>query len=302
MNRRFPAMMLVLLGGTSYGFVSMTIKLSYAHHFQPEEMTDAQFLISVLILSILAMLRRESFFRINKRDFLLLILLGFISAGTSVFYYISLRYLPASIAIVLLFQFSWIVMLFDYLVHRKKPAKEKWLALVCIVLGTLLAVDIFHADLHDISFVGILLGFLSGFLYAAFLFGTSYLKTQAVPFASSAVINFVAASIVCSIYPPVFLWQGALAAGLWKWALFVGLLSQTIPPLCFTLGTPVIGGSVAGVLGSIELPVAVISSYFFLGESVNVIQWLGVTSIVLGIVISEYRQFLKFRKTRQAFH
>lgn len=296
---RLLAVLLVLLGGSSYGFVAMVVKLAYADQFRPEELTDAQFIISVCILLVLTVLRRETFRNLTRKDLLQLTMLGLISAGTSIFYYESLHYLPASFAIVLLFQFTWIVMVLDYFILKQKPTRKKWLALVCIFIGTLLAVDLFHTDWHMISLAGIILGLLSAFTYAVFLYGTSFVSTRTGPFARSTILNIVSLIIVCIIFPPAFLWSGAFSAGLWKWALAIGILSQTIPPLCFNIGIPVIGGSVAGVLGAIELPVSVVSSFFILGEHVDVLQWIGVFSILIGIVVSEYKQLPKIRNVQK---
>ncbi|MNI40701.1 EamA-like transporter family protein [compost metagenome] len=65
------------------------------------------------------------------------------------------------------------------------------------------------------------------------------------------------------------------------------MLGQVIPTVAFNIGIPRIGSSVAAMLGSIELPAAVIAAFFLLGEAVVWIQWLGMGCILVGIVISE---------------
>jgi drug/metabolite transporter (DMT)-like permease len=281
------AVLLVLLGGSSYGFVSTVVKFAYADNFSPAEVTGAQFACAILLLFVIIWIRRESFRSISKKDYKILVILGLLTAGTSVFYYESLHFLAASLSIVLLFQFSWIIIVIDFLFRRQIPSKQKLLGVAGIFVGTLLAVDIFHTDWRNVSAIGICLGLLSGITYAAFLYGTSMLTSESGPFVKSICINSVATLIVFLMFPPQFLWNGALAAGLWKWALLIGILSQVIPPVLFNIGIPVIGGSAAGVLGSIELPVSVVSSYLILGEAVSDIQWLGVLIILAGIVVSE---------------
>ena len=64
-------------------------------------------------------------------------------------------------------------------------------------------------------------------------------------------------------------------------ALILGLLGQTIPVITLMKGIPIVGSSIAGALASIELPVAVISSAIFLGETVTITQslvWLSYSS------------------------
>jgi drug/metabolite transporter (DMT)-like permease len=287
MNKTILAVLLVLLGGSSYGFVSTAVKFAYQANFQPEDVTGAQFLSATVLLAFLLLIRREPFWRMSRKELGILGILGLLSTGTSVFYYESLHFLPASLAIVFLFQFSWIIVIIDFLFTRRFPSRAKVAGIGIIFLGTLLAVDLLHTDLHHVSVIGILLGCLSGVTYAAFLYGTSFLQSDSGPFGKSAIINLVSTILIFMVFPPHFLWNGALAAGLWKWGLLIGILSQVIPTVFFNIGIPVIGGAVAGVLGAIELPVSVVASHFILGEHVEPLRWLGVGLILLGIVVSE---------------
>ena len=68
-------------------------------------------------------------------------------------------------------------------------------------------------------------------------------------------------------------------------ALVLGILGQTLPVITLMKGIPIVGSSIAGALASIELPVAVISSAIFLGETVTITQSLGVALVFIGIVL-----------------
>jgi drug/metabolite transporter (DMT)-like permease len=295
MNRML-AIVFVLLGGASYGLISPIVKMAYDDGFTPADVTSSQYFMATVVLLAIAVFRLSHLRRLKRKSVLLLVSLGIISTGTSVFYYLSLSYLPASLAIVLLFQFTWVVMLIDYIVTRAKPTPAKWAALVMVVLGTLFAVDIFHAEWTDLSPVGLLLGFLSSLTYSAFLYLFGYVKTDVSPWVNSAIVSVAATISVFFIFPPKFLWNGTMGDGLWLWALLIGGLGQVIPPVFFNLGIPVVGGSLAGVLGSIELPVAVTAAFLLLREEVVGVQWVGIALILVGIIVSE----LRFRSRRQA--
>lgn len=68
-------------------------------------------------------------------------------------------------------------------------------------------------------------------------------------------------------------------------ALVLGLMGQTIPVITLMKGIPIVGSSIAGALASIELPVAVVSSAIFLGETVTTTQSLGVALVLTGILL-----------------
>lgn len=288
MNRTI-AILLVLLGGVSYGLISPFVKMAYDAGFTPADVTSSQYFAAMAILVVIALFQLRHLRRLQGRDVLLLTFLGLLSTGTSVLYYVSLSYLPASLAIVLLFQFTWVVMVIDYLVTRAKPTRSKWIAILLIFLGTLLAVDLLHATWTNVSTWGLVLGFLSSLTYAAFLYFTGYVRPGGSPYLNSAIIVTVSTLAVFFIFPPTFLWNGSLGAGLWYWALIIGGLGQVIPPVLFNVGIPKIGGTLAAVLGAIELPVAVVSAFLILHEQVVGVQWVGILMILLGIVVTEVR-------------
>ena len=286
---RFVAVLLVLLGGASYGLISPAVKMAYDAGFSAGDVTSSQYFFAMAMLVVLALFQVRRAKRMTGRQLLLLVVLGLLSTGTSVFYYLALFDLPASLGIVLLFQFTWVVMLIDYLVTRNRPTPVKWVALVLIFFGTLMAVDLFHTEWTDVSPLGLALGLLSSVTYSGFLYLTGYVKKESSSIVNSAVISIASTITVFFVFPPTFFWNGSLGEGLWVWTLVIGFLGQVLPPVCFNIGIPVVGGSLAGVLGAIELPVAVIAAWILLKEQVVGVQWIGILLILIGIVVAELR-------------
>ncbi|ASS76722.1 hypothetical protein CIG75_18450 [Tumebacillus algifaecis] len=286
---RMWAILFVLIGGASYGLISPVVKKAYEAGYTPGDVTSSQYFMAASLLLVIAAFQFRHVKQLKLRDVLLFGFLGLLSSCTSVFYYLSLSDLPASLAIVLLFQFAWIVMLIDFVMTRKKPNRAKWAAIVLILAGTVFAVDLWHTEWSGVSMSGILLGLLSSVTYSMFLYFTSYVRPGTSPWVNSAIISVAATVAVFFVFPPTFLWNGTLWDGLWVWALIIGALGQVIPPVFFNIGIPKVGGSLAGVLGSIELPVAVVAAFFLLREHVVGVQWVGIVMILLGIVVSELR-------------
>ncbi|MNO08362.1 hypothetical protein D3C81_2309710 [compost metagenome] len=54
------------------------------------------------------------------------------------------------------------------------------------------------------------------------------------------------------------------------------------------------------MIGSMELPVAVIGAFLLLGESITGIQWLGMLLILAGVGISEGQQAVKKKEKKHA--
>lgn len=316
---------LVLLGGSSYGLVSPLIKLSIDHGFDVEDVTDGQYLAAVVVLWAIRLLlwtfarlrggeRGESGARgerehgerergdvaplggraaatragwRDRRQLLLMTAIGACGAVTSFAYYKSLSVLPASLGIVLLFQFSWMVMGIDILVTRRVPAVEKWLGALCIVVGTVLAVGMIGQPVGSFPAWAVALGLLSALSYALTLYLSGFLSEETSPLTRSAITVTASTLVIFLLIPPRLLVDGALWHGLWFWAVLVSLFGQTLPMLLMLKAIPHTGGRMAGVLGSIELPVAVFASWLVLGEQVAWLRWGGVLLILAGIVVSE---------------
>ncbi|MCL6454151.1 MAG: EamA family transporter [Alicyclobacillus sp.] len=324
--------LLVLLAGACYGLISPILKIAYAHGFSAAEATDAQYLIGTAGLWLLVpmghrltgvrLLRRARARQSRSaagmrsptgsnpasvggrtqsqptrprgwRQWSLLTLIGLAGAGTSYTYYNALRYLPASLAIVLLFQFTWMVVVMDILVTRRWPGLQRTVGTAVIVLGTFLAVGVFGQSLHGFPAWTLLFGLLAALCYALTLYLSAFVDPATSPYIRSAsMVSIGTAAILCA-FPPVFLFQRALwhvhtALELLLWGFLMALLSQILPPILMMVAIPKTGGRMAGVLGSIELPVAVVSAWLILGEHVAPLRWLGVALILAGIVCSEW--------------
>ena len=67
----------------------------------------------------------------------------------------------------------------------------------------------------------------------------------------------------------------------------VRFLRTGLPTVSFNIGIPKIGSALAAMLGSVELPVAILAAYLLIGEPISGLQWGGMALILGGIIISE---------------
>ncbi len=277
---------MMILAACSYGALSTVLKLSYAHGQDVRDMTAAQYDIAFVILWImsLARLRRTRF---GRSQFLILAAVGLCGTGSTFAYYYSLTALPASLAIVLLFQFTWMVPVIDMAVRRKWLGVPKWVGLALILGGTLLAVGVGREAWGHFALWGYVCGLLAGLGYAVQLYLTEYLSAESSPIVRSAVIITIASIATAFIAPPTYVFKAAFLPGLLLWGLVAALLGQVIPMVLISVSIPRIGGRMASVLGAAELPTAVIFAWIVLKEAVTALQWSGVVLILVGMIVSE---------------
>lgn len=298
MNEKIKGGLLVFLGASSFGFLSTIVKFAYENGYTVGEITGTQSFSGMMLLWFFYFIyksrnkqqaenkSKES--NTVKTKWWKVALAGTFTGLVGIFYYQSVKLLPASIAIILLMQYLWMSMLIEAVVFKKKPSKKQLILLVLVLLGTLLAGGLF-SDTITLNFEGIIYGLLAAFCYAIFLMTSGRIGNDLPVLKKSALMITGSCIATWIIFPPLFFFNGVYWSGLIFWGLGLALLGTVIPPLFFSSGIPRVGVSVGAILSAAELPVATLSSAFILHESVDAVKWVGVVLILLAIVATNVR-------------
>ncbi|MFB5190883.1 EamA family transporter [Alicyclobacillus fastidiosus] len=293
-------MLMMLMASACYGFVSPILRLSYAHGFSASAMTDIQYVIAFVVLWVIALFTPRGA-RIRGKQWWLILAIGLANAAVSYCYYQALTVLPASFGIILLFQFAWMTVVMDIIVKRKWPSAMKWIGLAIIFVGTGLAVGMKRGEWQHMPLWAVGLGLLSALSYAMNLYLSEYNDPAVSPQLRSALVVTVAMLLIFIPFPPGSMLRAMAHPGIYYWGGWVALLSQILPTLLILIAIPRIGGRMAGVLGTIELPTAVVGAWLINQESITWLRWSGVGLILLGILVSEVVQTPKLsRRTKAA--
>lgn len=283
----------VILGASFYGLMSPIVKGAYNDGHTFEQVTLSQFFYaSLFFLPYFLWQMRKKKVSLKKLWHLLLIgILGL--GGTSLFYYGALQYLPASLALILLFQFVWIGVLLEWIFYRKVATPYHLLAVFIVIVGTFFTIPL-NFEKGGVSFIGMSLGLAAALSYSLFLNGTSHLSLEMDGGLRSAFMVFgslvVLTLFFLSYVPPEELNPLGNMLG---WGLLLGLLGQVFPPLLFSYGAPKIGGALTSLFGSVELPVGILAAYLILREEILPVQWIGILLILSGILLSQLEPFLQ---------
>ncbi|WP_281884124.1 DMT family transporter [Paenibacillus sp. YYML68] len=286
---RTAAFLLVLGGAASFGLMSTVVKLAYGTGLSGTQVTTSQLTFGALLMWLLIAFVPAARSKPWKGPWLRLCAIGvFGLALSTVLYNEALSVMDASMAIVVLFQFTWITVVMEAIASRTWPKPNRLIAVAVILVGTWLSVNGPSADWSSFSMYGLLCGLGAAVTYALFLFGTGTLKTTMHPFMQAAVMLTSALPFLYILFPPSGLLQtGSSFVQLVVWGIALGLLGQVIPTAAYMTGIPKLGSSLAATLASMELPVAIISAYFLLQETVQGVQWFGMLAILAGIAIAE---------------
>ncbi|MYL70334.1 EamA family transporter [Halobacillus litoralis] len=278
---------LVLIGAASFGLTPIFVKTGFSFGYTLGELNIVQMLIAFVFLWGISLFKKISWRGTSRGDLFKIMLTGTSVGLTSIFYYGAMQYLPASIAIILLFQFVWIGMIYEWIFTKVIPTSINFLSLVVTLLGVVCASGVIGGGFFELPMAGLLLGLLSGFSYAGFVFFSGQVATKTNPIVRSALMVTGSLVLVLVVFVQDLPTLPLFDMQLWSIGAGVAFVGAVIPPLFFAQGAPLISGRLANVLSSIELPVAIISAMIILSESVSLVQWAGVGLIIAAIFLNE---------------
>jgi drug/metabolite transporter (DMT)-like permease len=291
----FRGGLLVFLGACSFGVVSTFVKLAYKQGYTLGDVTGSQAFFAMLILWPLYFLQtRSKSFREQQKPQTTptwkLLLAGTTNGLVSMAYYQCVQMTQASVAIILLMQFTWISILIEAVLFKKKPTLLQMLAVVLVLGGTVLASGMLETQVENLSWAGIGFGMLAALGYSIFLIVNGRVGNELSPVKKSAWMLTGSTILVFVVFPPVFLINGSLMQGLGALGIVFALFAAVIPPVLFAKGIPRAGVVLSSILSTVELPVAVAMSYFVLHEPVTALRWVGVVIILLALVLPNLKR------------
>jgi drug/metabolite transporter (DMT)-like permease len=287
----WKGILLVLGGACSFGVLSSIVRAGYGYGYTLAELCGMQAGIGMLILWAVHFLSGRNMVSLKDRSARTAFLLGSATGLTSITYYHSVKYIPASVAIILLMQFTWMSMVGEMILYKKRPTLIQLIAVVLILGGTLLASGLFGSNAITLRWEGIVFGLLAALCYTIFIMVTGKAGPSLTPVLKSAWMITGAFLLICCLYPPVYLFNGRFThSNLWLWGLPLAVFGTVLPPLLFSKGMPKTGVPLGAILSAAELPVAVITAMILLNESVTWLQVLGIIIILLAIVAVNLRR------------
>ena len=286
-NNTLKGVFLVGFGATSYGMLATFVKMAYDEGYTTAEVTISQFVLGItgiLIINWFQKAKSENeVIKATKKNIFQLMIAGTSMGLTSVFYYMAVKYIPVSIAIVLLMQTVWIGLILEMILEKKIPSTQKIVAAIVVLIGTLLATNIFKNEIQ-LDWRGLVMGMLAACSFTTTMFtanrvalGISSAQRSLYMLLGGAIIVFAFAIATqnTAFHFAIFL----------KWGIILSLFGTIIPPMLMNAGFPLTGIGLGSIVSALELPVSVLMAYFLLHENVVLLQWIGILLIILAIII-----------------
>ena len=326
--KNYTGYVFAALAAASYGTNPVFAKPLYADGMNPDSVLLFRYAFGIALLGLLMIWngwRRHNLstaFRVSRHSLPQLVILGILMALSSLTLFLSYNYMPVGIASTLLFTYPILVAVIMTLVYHEPMS---WLVVICLLLATsgvgmlceqtptspLLRGETpldpsNPSNLSHLSnlsnplnlpwgvspfMIGALLVLLSSLSYAIYLVGLN--KTRVRTIASMPVTFYV----LCFGFL-LFVWRicfgGAFTLPqhgvMWLNLIALGLLPTVVSLLLTAWAIQRIGSTQTALFGALEPVTAVALGIIFLGESINLREFLGMVLIFVSVTLVVYRR------------
>ena len=125
---------MVLIGGAMYGTMSSFVKLSYSRGYNAAELAFFQALLAAITLGLCLLLSyKAKRKKIGLKNVISLLITGGTIGLTNYLYYQSVSFISASLAIVILMQFTWFCLLLERIFFKKTPGRMEIITVLLLL-------------------------------------------------------------------------------------------------------------------------------------------------------------------------
>jgi drug/metabolite transporter (DMT)-like permease len=250
-----------------------------ADKFSPLAVVALRTSMAALLLVILIAVFRSRFLYIYPAGLLGCLMAGAINGVGSIFYYIGLSKLNASVAQMLYALYPFFVALWLQL-DKQTPSKLTGFRIIIASISTFLLTS---TQAGNIDLWGVVFMLIAAALYALHL-PINQRVLYDVPAPTVTVYTLLAMSLI--VVPAYLIFDRSLPSATAPWLPIFGLTAVTFfSRLLLFLGVKHIGGMQTALLGLGELLVAIVFSHLLLGEILTPWQWMGATGLSLSLLL-----------------
>jgi drug/metabolite transporter (DMT)-like permease len=240
-------------------------------------------------LTLLVVLWRRGFPRISRKQFWLVLGVGFVGYGIS----LSLQFLGTKLSTaangsLVTSATPAFVLIFAWLLLSEKITSQRLVALLLATLGVVAVIDPRSAQLNPDLFLGNLL--LIGAAVTWALYSVLVRKTtqdlDVLPFSLIAFLGGLPVTLPASAWELEALGVGEISLGVIGGVLFLGIISTALAMVLWNTAFAFVDASLASLTFFAQPVVGTLLGSLFLGERITPLFLLGGFLIGLGLVIS----------------
>ncbi|UXX78320.1 DMT family transporter [Reichenbachiella carrageenanivorans] len=283
---RVIGVILALLGVVLFSAKAVIVKMAYQYPVDAVSLLLLRMLFALPMYLVVAVVKRpKDQAAMTKGVYLWIIGLGIVGYYlASLFDFLGLVYIKASLERIILFVYPTIVLFISRVFFKKQITRRQLIAIVLTYLGIVLA---FVLELRldgEGLMMGVGLIFLSAVTYASYIAGSGWLipKIGATVFTSYAMII----SCLCVIIHYLLVGDFNITnypTEVYVLGFVMAVFSTVIPSYLVSLSIKMIGASSFAIVASFGPISTILLANYFLGESIHYLQWVGTILVMIGV-------------------
>ncbi len=288
-NSRHIGIIQIIFSGICFGSLGFFGKKAYLMHITPGELLALRYFVSAILTAILIMISNpKSFFSLTKFEIISSLMLGIFGyALFSSFFFLALSGLSASLTVLLLYTYPVMIMLISHFFLNEPMTSRDIKSIFLVTIGL---IGLVWGEWKVSRPIFLLFGLGAAFFYSIYiLFSHKFLKKTS-PLPSSFFVQLGAGVVLSLIHfssNPIRLWEILSQHSLFilTMAILCSLMAMTL----FLAGLQKVSSTEASILSTSEPISGVLIALVFLGEKFSIIQFIGGTLILLGMILTSIK-------------
>ena len=270
---------------TIWGFIGMYTRNLASEGFTAMQTAFLRMLIGAVILAVLLAVFDRTSFAIKRRDMWLFVLIGAIRIVSDFFLFEAQIRIHLSLSTVLQMTSPYWVLLFCMILFSEAITARKVFAICMAFVGCILVTGVLSEDV-DFDLLGISFAALAGVTFAGYTVGNKLLMNRGYSGNTVILYVFLTAALVSLPFSDVLSIPGKVVSNqVIMDILGMGILMSLIPYYLQVYSLKYLSPVTANLIGILEVPSAVIVGYVIYGESLGLLNFIGMALIPLSIVV-----------------
>lgn len=270
-----------VLSAIMFGSAGIFIKFAYNTGIDSVGLLTLQYIFAVGIMLIITFIYDKKLLRVKLNELRKLAVMGIIgNTFMTVFYYKAFENLPVAMVTLLLYTYPIMVFLYSSIFYKTNISKQKIAAILMAFIGCILSLNLLQGN-SGISLVGIVYGVLCAFFYAFMNLYTEKKLENINPITISIYSTMFSLLALLIYRAPYSLSYKVMTKESIICILLLAVFCEIIPLTLLYASIKCIGALKVSVISNLEIPSAMLISYFMLNEKVDILQIGGAVLIIL---------------------
>lgn len=283
MEKRVSGLVYVIISSVFFGIIPLLAKLAYNQGIDTFSVLTLRFIFACIFLLIYILYNKISL-RLNMKQALMIILLGFIGySGTVVCSFIAYNYISVGLVTMILYLYPAIVTFLSFIIYKEKLKTKKIVSLMMSLAGILLLIGGVNTSLNV---TGIFYSLLASVCYSIYVIGLCHSEVKKL---NNYVMTFYVSlvSIFSALGLGIFTGHLNFKINFYSflYIMLLALISTVIALMAFIKGVKLIGPSKASICSNLEPIVSMASGYFILKQNIYLHEIIGSAFVVGAILV-----------------